>query len=80
VNLPRIILLAAAGLIIVGFAVVIIGSNAATSQGCFLWPLPVIIFCGAGTGSGSYLVLAIGLVAVAVISLVSFLTMRKDGP
>lgn len=78
-TLPKIILVTAVGLIVSGLGLVLIGSNSAMSGGCFLWPLPIIVVCGAGTGSESYLVLAIGLVVVFAISLLSFFSLRGHG-
>ncbi|HEX4920880.1 MAG TPA: hypothetical protein VFV92_09085, partial [Candidatus Bathyarchaeia archaeon] len=49
------------------------------SGGCFIWPLPIIVVCGAGTNSEAYLVLAIGLSVVFAISLLSFLSLRGRG-
>lgn len=69
----------AVGLIVTGLGLVLIGSNAPVSGGCFIWPLPIIVVCGAGTNSESYLVLAIGLIVVFAISLLSFLSLRGPG-
>ena len=72
-------LMTAVGLIVSGLGLVLIGSNATMSGGCFFWPLPVIVVCGVGTGSEAYLVLAIGLVVVLAISLLSFFSLRGHG-
>ncbi len=67
-SLPPELLFAAAIIVIfAGIILVILGlSTGGGSQGCFIWPFPLIIACGFGSGGniGFYLFL-FGLLAIA---------------
>ncbi len=72
------LLLVALGLILTGFALVLAGTVASGSAaGCFFWPFPAIIVCGAGTGGASYTFVVVGAIVLVAFSVFSFLWMRK---
>lgn len=72
------VLALAFALILAGFVLVIAGSGfSGFSGGCFFWPFPIIIACGAGSGGTPYFLIIVGLIAVAIISFLSFFWMRK---
>lgn len=55
--------------IVVGFALVVVGSlGAGNSGGCFVWPFPFIVGCGFGSVAGATGVLSV----VAFIALLAF--------
>ena len=65
-------------LILMGFALVLTGSSiSGLGGGCFFWPFPVIIACGAGNGGTPYALIIVGLVAVVLMSFLSFVWMRR---
>ena len=69
---PVSLLFVAVALILLGFALVFLGSSAGGgSGGCFFWPLPFIVGCGFGSGSG-ILGGTVFFVLVLVAILVSF--------
>src|SRR5438034_6340805 len=71
----RPLLLAVAfGLILVGSVLVLSGSIVSGSAGgCFFWPFPVILVCGAGSDGAPYISIIVGLAGVWLISCLSFL-------
>jgi flagellar motor component MotA len=72
------LLLVALGLILTGFALVLAGTvTSGSAAGCFFWPFPVIIVCGAGTGAAPYSAVVVGAIALVAVSVFSFLWMRK---
>jgi len=75
----RPLLLAVAfGLILVGSVLVLSGSiMSGSAGGCFFWPFPVILVCGAGSDGAPYISIIVALVVVVLISSLSFLWMRR---
>ena len=72
------LLLVAMGFILTGFAVVLAGTvTSGSAAGCFFWPFPVIIVCGAGTGGASYTFVVVGAMVLVAFSVFPFLWMRK---
>ena len=72
------LLVVAFGLILVGFVLVLLGSSMSGSgAGCFFWPLPVVVVCGAGSGGAPYTFAILGAVIFAVVLLLSSFWMRK---
>jgi len=72
------VLVVAFGLVLVGFVLVFAGiAMSGSVGGCFFWPFPVIIVCGAGTGGASYIEVIVGAIVLVALSVFSFLWMRK---
>ncbi len=70
-------LLLSFGLILIGTVFVLFGSITMNSTGgCFLWPFPIIVVCGAGSGGAPFGYFIIGVVAVVLVFIVSLFWVR----
>ena len=67
------------GPVLLGLALVLANSpTSRTGGGCFFWPFPVIILCGAGSSGTVYPLIIAGLVVTIIISFISFFQMRRS--
>ena len=67
------------GLVLLGLSLVIANSaTSGTGGGCFFWPFPVIVVCGAGSSGTVYPLMIVGLVVSVLISFMSFVWMRRS--
>ncbi|OLB46961.1 hypothetical protein AUI07_02590 [archaeon 13_2_20CM_2_53_6] len=75
----RPLLLAVAfGLILVGSVLVLSSSvMSGSAGGCFFWPFPVILVCGAGADGAPYISIIVALSVVVLISFLTLLWMRR---
>ena len=75
----RPLLLAVAfGLILVGSVLVLSGSiMSGSAGGCFFWPFPVILVCGAQSDGAPYISIIVALSVVVLISFLTLLWMRR---
>ena len=56
------------GLTLTGLALVLAGATRpGLAGGCFFWPFPLIIACGAGTGGSAYVAIILGIVALVAM-------------
>jgi hypothetical protein len=76
IRLPLLII--SLGLILAGIALLSLGSSTSgLAGGCFFWPFPVIIACGAGGAGASYTPIIIGGLAVGLFSFLFFLLVQR---
>jgi len=72
------LLIIALGLILAGVGLLSLGpSSSHLAGGCFFWPFPVIIACGAGEAGVSYTSVITGGLIVGLLSFLFFLLVQR---